>query len=253
MSGVELGRVTGEAVDTRAAIVEGYFEKPLMAAAVLTIPATIIEFSQVSASLHVLATTLNWLIWVAFLAELVVMLAIVPRRGRYLLEHPLNVAIVILTPPFYQSAVQGVRLLRLLRLFRLLRLEPLARRVFSLEGVQAVAALALLTVIAGGAGFATEENVSFGNGVYWAISTMTTVGGSITPHGTEGKIIAVIVMLVGIGTATLLIGGVSQRFLSPTVQEVEEAEDDVLVELRQIAARLGRLEHRLQKERGGSH
>jgi len=65
-----------EAVNTRTAVVQGYFEKPLMAAAVLTIPATILEFSRVSAPLHMLGTTLNWLIWIAFLAELAVMVAI---------------------------------------------------------------------------------------------------------------------------------------------------------------------------------
>jgi voltage-gated potassium channel len=110
--------------------------------------------------------------------------------------------------------------------------------------------LALLTAVAGGAGFATEEGISFGNGVYWAITTMTTVGyGDITPKSAEGKILAVIVMLVGIGTATLVIGAVAQRFLTPSVEHVESAEDDVLTELREIAARLGRLERRLQDER----
>jgi hypothetical protein len=58
--------------------------------------------------------------------------------------------------------------------------------------------------------------------------------------------------LVGIGTATLLIGGVAQRFLSPVVQQVEDTEDDVLLELHEIAVRLGRLEQRLQKERQAS-
>jgi hypothetical protein len=43
--------------------------------------------------------------------------------------------------------------------------------------------------------------------------------------------------------------GVAQRFLSPAVEQVEEAEDDVLGELRAITAQLGRLEHRLQRER----
>jgi voltage-gated potassium channel len=242
--------VKADAADTRTATAQGYFEKPLLVAAVLTIPATILEFSQTSGSLHALGTALNWAIWIAFLAELVVMVTIVRERGSYLLKHPLDVAIVVLTPPFLQSAVQSVRLLRLLRLFRLLRLEPLARRVFSLEGVKATASLALLTAVASGAGFATEEGISFGNGVYWAITTMTTVGyGDITPKSTEGKILAVFVMLVGIGAATLVIGAVAQRFISPSVEHVESTEDDVLIELREIAARLGRLEQRLQDER----
>ena len=71
-----------EAVETRTATVQGYFEKPLIVGAVLTIPATILEFSRVSGSLHTVGTTLNWVIWLAFLAELVVMITVVPGRRR---------------------------------------------------------------------------------------------------------------------------------------------------------------------------
>jgi voltage-gated potassium channel len=78
---------------------------------------------------------------------------------------------------------------------------------------------------------------------------MTTVGyGDITPKTTEGKVIAVLVMLVGIGTATLLIGAVAQRFLAPSVEHVEVAEDDVLVQVREISARLGQLERALREQ-----
>lgn len=119
--------------------------------------------------------------------------------------------------------------------------------MFSLEGVKATAGLALLTVTVGGAGFAAEEGISFGNGLYWAIATMTAVGGNITPKTTEGKIISVVVMLVGIGTATLLIGAVAQRFLAPDVEHVEATEDDLLVQVREISTQLGKLERALRE------
>jgi voltage-gated potassium channel len=233
--------------ETQAARIEDLFETPLLVAAVLSIPATILQSTRVGEPWATLGTSLNWTIWIAFLSELVVMLAIAPDRSRYLLTHPLDVAIVVLTPPFLLSAVQGVRLLRFTRLFRLLRLAPLGRVVFSLEGVKATAGLALLTAIAGGGGFAAEEGISFGNGVYWAISTMTTVGSDIRPHTTEGKIIAVIVSLVGIGTATLVIGAVAQRFLAHTMEHVESAEDDLLVQVQETSRRLARLERALRE------
>jgi voltage-gated potassium channel len=159
----------------RTAAARRYFEKPLLVAAVLSIPTTILQFTQVSEPLHLLGETLNWLIWLAFLAELVTMLALAPDRARYLLLNPIDLAIGALTPPFIGGAVQSVRALRLLRAVRLLRLAPLARIVFSFEGVKATAGLALLTAMVGGAGFAAEEGISFGNGLYWA-TTMTTVG-----------------------------------------------------------------------------
>lgn len=241
--------MTTAKVGSRADAVKRFFELPLLIAAVLSIPSTILEFSNIGEPWVAVGAGLNWVIWLAFLAELVTMLAVVPDRGRYLVANPLDLAIVLMTPPFIANGIQSIRLLRLLRLFRLLRLAPLVRVIFSLEGIRAAAALALFTALAGGAGFAAEEGMSLGNGVYWSIATMTTVGDNLTPHTTEGKIISVIVMLVGIGTATLVIGAVAQRFMAPTVEEIEIAEDDLLVQVHEISLRLGRLETAL-RERG---
>jgi len=56
-------------------------------------------------------------------------------------------------------------------------------------------------------------------------------------------------MFVGIGTATLVVGAVAERFLSRDVEDIEGAEGDVLAEVREISARLTRLETRLERER----
>lgn len=243
-----LRRRSSSSMGDRSMRLEARFEKPLIAAAVLSIPATILQVARVRAPWDTVGQALNWIIWVAFLAEIVVLLAVVPDRRGWLRAHPLEIVIVLLTPPFFLSTVQGVRVLRVLRIARLLRLAPLARAAFSMEGVRFVSAMALLTAIAGGAGFASLENVSFGNGLYWAATTMTTVGyGDITPKTPEARVLAVVVMLVGIGTATLLIGAVAQRFIAHQVREVEVAEEDMLAQVRDISERLRRLERALEQ------
>jgi voltage-gated potassium channel len=57
--------------------------------------------------------------WLVFLAEVVIMLAVVASRRRWLATHPLDVAIVVFTPPFLTAALTSMRLLRLARLIRL--------------------------------------------------------------------------------------------------------------------------------------
>jgi voltage-gated potassium channel len=126
------------------------FEVPVLVAALLVIPVIAIEQSAVGDRWKSIAGALNWLIWLVFLGELIAMLAVVPNRWVWLRRHPLEVAIVVLTPPFLPASLQAARVLRLLRLLRLIRLAPLARRLFSLEGVRYAAVLALVTALGAG-------------------------------------------------------------------------------------------------------
>jgi hypothetical protein len=79
---------------------------------------------------------------------------------------------------------------------------------------------------------------------------MTTVGyGDITPHHAEGKIIAILVMVIGIGTGALIIGAIAERFIAPSVAHVEVEEEDLVAQVREISARLQSLERALAHRR----
>jgi voltage-gated potassium channel len=244
---------------------ERRFEVPVVVAALLVIPVLVIEQSDWGDAWTTVAVIANWLIWFGFLIELVVMLAVVPDRWRWLRGHPLEVAIVVLTPPFLPASLQALRVFRLLRLLRLVVVVRYARRLFSLGGLRYAAVLAVLTALGGGAAFASAEGkeVSTWDGVWWAVTTMTTVGyGDLYPATDLGRVIAMVVMVVGIGFLSLLIGAVSERFISSSVEEevadvereleedVDAARTELVGEIRAIGERLRQLEARL--ERGSS-
>ena len=126
-----------------------------------------------------IAVVINWITWFAFIAEAVLMLRVVDDRWRWVREHPLDVAIILVTPPFLPPSLQALRVFRLLRLLPLLRAGLLARRLLTTEGVRDVAVLAVLSVLGGGAAFAaveTNQDLTTWDGVWWAVETVTTVG-----------------------------------------------------------------------------
>ena len=106
----------------------------MIVAALLVIPVIVIEESPVGEPWDSIAAVLNWLIWLAFVSEALTMLAVVPDRRRWLREHPIEVVVVVFTPPFLPAALQSIRLLRLLRLLRLFPLLRFGRRLFLPKG-----------------------------------------------------------------------------------------------------------------------
>ena len=115
-----------------------------MIAAVLTLPSVALMETNATGVERTIGQVLNWGIWLAFLGEMIVMLYLVPDRRKYLRHHPLELAILIFTPPVLPASLQGIRALRLLRLLRLARLAQFGRRVFSNEGLAYAALMTLL-------------------------------------------------------------------------------------------------------------
>jgi voltage-gated potassium channel len=250
-------------MNERALRFERGFSIPMLVAALLVIPVVAVEQSRAGEPWRSTAAVLNWGIWIAFAVELVAMLAVVSDRWLWIRQHPLEVVVVHFTVPFLPASFQAARALRLLRLLRLLRVARFARRAFSLEGVRYAAILAGLTALGGGYAYSLAESAqdpapSVWDGTWWAFSTMTTVGyGDQVPVTDTGRVLAMALMLVGIGFIAILTGAIAERFLAGQVQEtqdeireeVEAVESDVLAELQAITARLQALELRLSAPR----
>jgi voltage-gated potassium channel len=212
--------VTGE----RAIRAQERMEKPLMWAAVLTLPSVILMETQTAGWLSLASTILNWGTWLAFAVALVVMLVLVPNRWKYLKNHPLEVIIVVLTPPVVPASLQFLRVLRLLRLLRLLKLAEIAKKVFSTNGLLYGGLMTLTVALLGGTlfrYFETSQDLTEWDSIYWAVAVMTTVGSDFNTTTTGAQIVEVVILLVGVTFLSMLTGAIAHRFLNPTGETLQ--------------------------------
>jgi voltage-gated potassium channel len=188
-------------MDERAQRWEERFEWPMVIAALLVIPVLVIEESNWGQPWDAIGQFLNWATWLAFVVEAVVMIRVSPRPWEWIKRYPIDVAVIFLSPPFIPGSLAGARLFRLLRVVRLLRIFSV-RRLLSLEGIRFAAFLAVFVVLVGGMAYAAvekDQNLTNWDGIWWAVTTVTTVGyGDSFPVTDGGRAIAMAVMAVGV-------------------------------------------------------
>jgi voltage-gated potassium channel len=79
--------------------------------------------------------------------------------------------------------------------------------------------------------------------MWWAVVTVTTVGyGDVYPTSVEGRIIAMVVMLFGIGFLSVLTATVASRFVKT---ERGDETEEILAALTRLEAEVADLKQRL--------
>lgn len=228
----------------RAERIQRGFEWPVVIAALSTIPILVIQESHLGQPWTAIATALNWAAWLTFAAEVVVMLLVTPRRLVWIRTHAIDVLVTCLTPPFAPAALQAGRFFRVARLLRLVRAFSL-RNLLSLDGMRYAALIVIGTVVLGGATVAsveTDQGMTTWDGIWWAATTVTTVGyGEFEIQTDAGRIVAMMLMLVGIGFVAMLTAFIADRFIQGQ-KETQAKEDEILAQLRAITRRLDELE-----------
>src|SRR5918998_3008172 len=238
----------------RAERVAGWLRVPLIVAALLAIPTIIVQESELGGIWEVLATVLDWCIWAMFAANLLIMLSIVPDRRRWLINNPLDVLIVVFTPPFLPATMRLARFLPVVRLVWLVAVANRLRNVFSLEGLRYAALIVFTVVVGGGVIFVAVErgqDLSIWDGLWWAAETVTTVAyGDIYPTTALGRIVATVVMTAGIGFVALLTGALAQRFLygadNGAASPATPGEDELARKLDDLSGQIAELQKALR-------
>ena len=209
-------------------------DAPTVVVVLLVIPALILGFSEVGGWFGTVSTILNWFIYGWFVFEFLCMLYLAPSDREYFKHNKLDLFVLLTTVPILPGVFQALWVLRLLRLIDVL--PVILGRFGSITLLPYAIVLAFIGVFGGGVAFAHFEGISLFDGVYWANTTINTVGyGDVSAQTDGGKLLSMVLQWTGNVILALLIGGVAaaaQRVLLGTAsaevrKDLEEIEEDV--------------------------
>lgn len=199
---------------------------------------------------------IQWIIWIAFVIELIVKLSLARSKARFLQENVLMVLSVVLPVLRVFRIFRAVKAFRSLGTLRVITLGNRTIRqlgvLFERRRIQYLAAVvAAVTVVSGAGVFYLERGVpnanivSLSDGLWWAAGAVTTVGTEKFPVTDAARIVAAIVMLFGVSVFGYVAASLATLFIQIDESELRELEsvagpdgDERLVALNEQIERL---------------
>lgn len=163
---------------------------------------------ELDANIRTVLDVASWTVWAAFAVDFAIRLHLAHDRRAYATAHWYDVALILL------PVLRPLRLLRLLAFVRVLNRAAagsLLGRVstYVVSTAALAVGLAALAVLDAEQDAADANITTIGNALWWATTTVTTVGyGDHFPVTTTGRLVAVALMLVGIASIGAITAGI---------------------------------------------
>ncbi|MET9228692.1 ion channel [Lentzea sp. NPDC003310] len=225
-------------------------EWPLTALAVVFLAVYAWQVLDDHGFMHVPLEIVLWLIWVVFAAEFGMRLTLAQNKLKFLRTHLFDLAAVVL------PMVRQLRVLRLITVITLLN-KKFQHKIRQRVSIYVACVTVLVAFCASLAVLDAErhaENASittFGDALWWTLTTMSTVGyGDRYPVTGEGRLVAGLLMVGGIALLGVITGTIAS-WLVEKLRGVEEAELETAQELRKLRAELAELRSELNARSGG--
>ena len=162
----------------------------------------------------------DWIIYGLFVADYVIRLIMAESKKTFFRENIIDLIAIL---PF-NSLFRALRLLRFVKLFRMAKLIRLgavsgrfmkrSERFVDTNGFKYVLVVCAIAVLLAATAMTYIEHMNFLDALWWAFVTATTVGyGDISPASGTGRIVAAMLMLVGIGLIGSLTSTITSFFL----------------------------------------
>jgi len=227
-------------------------ELPLLILAVLMIPMLLAPLLfTLDPDQENFLEAIDWFIYACFAFDFIFKLYLAPSIVGHIKSNWLDLLVLLLPLLRPLRLLSGTRVLRLMRAARLLVFVLEAARklkgIMTRRGLHVVLALTLAVIaLAAGLVAAFEHESSstiknFGDAIWWAVTTVTTVGyGDAFPVTVEGRGVAMFLMLTGIVFYSILTANMAAFFVEsdevPEEKRIEEKLDLILKRLDALEA-----------------
>jgi voltage-gated potassium channel len=191
--------------------------------------------------------TVDWLVWALFIAETVTLGMLTREPLSYLRGNWLNLAIIVLGFPLLWHGTPWIAVARMLRLMVVLSVALRAWRL--LRGLLGrnqlgpiILTMIVVTTLAGLLVAAIDPAFhSPSDGIWWAWVTVTTVGyGDFAPLSLAGRLIAIALMLGGVGFIALMSATLAEYFLEDEEREARRLRKEILKRVHEQMSELER-------------
>ena len=188
----------------------------------------------------------DWLVWLAFVTEAVVLTSLVREKRGYLLNNWINLMIIVIGfPPLWGNTplagvLRGIRAILIIGL--LFRLSRTWRQVLVQHHLGNSLIIMFTVVAVSGIVIAyIDPGVkSPWEGIWWALATVTTVGyGDVVPVSEQGRAVGVVLLLLSVVLLSLVTANISAFLVS---RGAIKGESEVHERLKQMEKRLERIE-----------
>jgi len=201
----------------------------------------------------------DWAIWLVFLFETTLLTSLVRDKRRYLLSNWMNLVIILAGMPIewtYTPLIGALRNVRLLlMMFLLMRLSHRIRDYLVRGHLGVMMVITGIVVVLAGI-IITRLDPSIGSiwdGMWYSWVTISHTGyGDIVPKTGAARFFGGILILLGVVLVTVFTANLSALLIGGDVQkierEVEKDEHESEAGLREVMARLDRIERLLEEQ-----
>ncbi|MDT8862153.1 potassium channel family protein [Alkalihalobacillus sp. MEB130] len=183
---------------------------------------------------------LDYYIWMIFVVDVSVRFIVSENKWEYVKRNPFDIIAIIPLDNIFRLA-RLARLVRLLRAFAIIShyLKPFYQVIRTNHLDRVLATLFILIFVAAIPIQLLEPSIpTYTDAVWWAIVTATTVGyGDISPVTIVGRLIAIVLMLFGIGLLGMVTSSIASYFMQEN-REKEEEQDHTITYLKNEVSRI---------------